>query len=65
LDPGVDRDQAVRAYLGRSWDEIEADSASYIAQAEMEVAEWTWIAQSETLWEVPQPLAGDEGPLRI
>jgi hypothetical protein len=65
LDPDVDRDQAIRAYLGRSWDEVEADSASYIAQAETEVAEWAWVAQSETLWEVPQPLAGDEGRLRI
>lgn len=44
---------------------MEADAASYIERAEAEVVRWEWVADSDTLWEIPEPRTGEEIPKKI
>ena len=50
--------------LGCSWEDVEVSSAEYWDRAEATVVRWAWAGPDPHQWELRDPVAGDEEPLR-
>jgi hypothetical protein len=50
--------------LGRSWDDVQGSFVEYWAEAEATVVRWAWCGPDPHQWELREPIAGDEEPMR-